>query len=242
MKHIRLSALIFLLSLFVIVPEARCQRVFEFEAFINNIREKREQDQNSLGCHAFTFIQQKTIREDTVTTFIEARGVEYHAINHPLLRTYTQYTVNNTPGEKPAPDTLYQKNMPPSFYTSDFSKFYRLKDLGMDELNGIKLRHLQFIPSSRSMNLMKGEAWIDPETHGIIKMTMEPYPLPYGINLLQIEIYNSYDSEGRVIRYGMHTIQNVIASDKKMEISIWERYTDYIRYPDSLCASIKSHF
>jgi len=242
MKQIKFSALIFLFSLFIFVPEALCQRIFEFEAFINGIREKKEEDQNSLGCHAFTFIQQKTIRDDTVTTFIEARGVEYHAINHPLLRTYTQYLVNNIPNDIPAPDTLYQRNMPPSFYSSNFSQFYKLKDLGMAELNGKKLRHLQFTPASRSLNLMKGEAWIDPDTHGIIKMILEPFPLPYGINLLKIELFNSYDSEGRIIRYGMHTIQNIIASDKKMEISIWERYTDFIRYPDSLCASIKSHF
>jgi hypothetical protein len=242
MKQFKNLSLVFLITLFFITPELHGQRVYEFETFISKIREKKDKDQRSLGCHAFTFIQQQTIREDTVTTRIETRGAEYHSINHPLLRTYSYYAVNDVPGNLPAPDTLYRRIIPPSFYSENYSDYYKIKDLRFDELNGKKLRHLQFVPRSRKLNLMKGEVWIDPETHGIIKMTMEPYPLPHGINLLRIEIYNSYDAEGRVIRYGMHTIQNIIASDKKMEISIWERYADYIRYPDSLCVSLKSHF
>lgn len=242
MKRFKNVTLIFFLTVFFIVPEASAQRIHEFESLIRGIREKREQDQRSLGCHAFTFIQQQTIREDTTITRIEARGIEYHSINHPLIRLYNYYIVNDVPANIPPPDTLYQEKMSPSFYSENTSVFFKLKDLGVDELNGKKMRHLRFTPASRSLNLMQGEAWIDPETYGIIKMTMVPYPLPYGVNHLQIEIFNSYDTEGRVIRYGMHTIQNVIASDKKMEISIWERYTDYIRYPDSLCTSLKSHF
>jgi hypothetical protein len=216
------------------------QRIFELEFFIEKIREKKESDLISLNCYRFMVHREHIIREDTLTTRYIMTGKEYHYRNQPLLRTYDSAWINNHPLRKiPEPDTLLKEEPSPLFYDENFHRYYTIKDRGMTDLNGSDMRHLHFTPVSRKSGLMKGEAWIDPETYGIIKMTLEPYPLPDGMTKMIIDIFNTYDDKDRVIRYGMQSLNHVITSDRKMEIRIRERYTDYENNPKELCDSLK---
>ncbi len=216
------------------------QKILEFESFIEQIRNKRESDAESLNCYSFTVHREQIIREDTLTTHSLLKGKEYHYQKQPLLRIYESARINHqTLAEVPEPDTLLKKDSQPAFYDENFHRYYTLKDLGTDEINGNSMRHIQFAPLPKSSGLMKGEAWIDPESHGIIKMVLQPHPLPAGMTKYAVEIYNTYDDAGRTIRYGMQSVHHIITSDRKMEIRIRERYTDYEEKSETICDSIK---
>lgn len=243
MKHKIPAILILMITLLIPPADLFSQRIYTFEQFLKNVRIKREKDLDSLGCHSFTVLQEQIIREDTTTTRLTLRGREYHSKNQPLVRVYEGFWYNdNAVSAIPDPDTLLLERKPPAFYDENFHTYYMIKDLGTTGLNGEKMRHLEFIPRSRQSGLMKGRAWIDPNTFGIIKMTLEPYPLPDGITKMIIEIFNTYNEKGRIIRYGMQSLNHIITVDKQLEIRIRERYSDYRYHSDSLCDSLNTHF
>jgi len=229
--------------LFLLPNKLFPQRIYAFEQFIENIRIKREKDLQSLGCYMFAFHREQIIREDSLSTRLILRGQEYHFKNQPIVRVYKELRINQSPIDTLLkPDTLLSQKNPPDFYDENFHRYYMIRDLGKTSLNNTEMRLVEFIPRGETSGLMKGRAWIDPKTYGIIKMVLEPHPLPEGLTKMEIEIFNTYDEKGRIIRFGMQSLSHIITVDKQMEIRIRERYNQYKSYPDSLCDSLNTHY
>ncbi|MDK2975749.1 MAG: hypothetical protein PWP06_224 [Candidatus Marinimicrobia bacterium] len=229
--------------LFLLPDKLFPQRIYAFEQFLENVRIKREKDFQSLGCYMFAFHREHIIREDSLSTRMILRGREYHHKNLPIVRVYETLRINGVPVDTLLkPDTLLAQENKPEFYDENFHQYYMIRDLGKTSLNNTEMRLLEFIPRGETSGLMKGKVWIDPKTYGIIKMVLEPHPLPVGFTKMEIEIFNTYDDKGRIIRFGMQSLSHIITVDKQMEIRIRERYSHYERYPDSLCDSLNTHY
>ncbi|KUK55815.1 MAG: hypothetical protein XD77_0257 [Marinimicrobia bacterium 46_47] len=232
-----------IIVLFLLPAKLFPQRIYAFEQFLQNVRIKREKDLQSLGCYKFTFLREQIIREDTLSTLLTFRGQEYHNKNQPIVRMYETLLINGSPVDTLLKaDTLLSRENIPDFYDENFYRYYMIRDLGKASLNNTDMRLLEFIPRGETSGLMKGMAWIDPKTYGIIKMALEPHPLPEGLTKMEIEIFNTYDEKGRIIRFGMQSLSHIITVDKQMEIRIRERYSQYENYPDSLCDSLNTHY
>ncbi|RKY50237.1 MAG: hypothetical protein DRP86_03860 [Candidatus Neomarinimicrobiota bacterium] len=240
----RLHIIIPLLIILMIFPGRLFpQRVHAFEQFLENVRIKRDKDLQSLGCYNFTFLREQIIREDTLNTHLTFMGKEYHYKDRPIVRVYEALRINHLPVDTLLkPDTLMSQENIPEFYDENFHSYYMIRDLGSTALNNKEMRLLEFIPRGGTSGLMQGRAWIDPKTYGIIKMVLEPHPLPEGISKMEIEIFNTYDEKGRVIRFGMQSLSHIITVDKQMEIRIRERYSQYQSHPDSICDSLNTYY
>ncbi|MDD3806924.1 MAG: hypothetical protein PHE86_02645 [Candidatus Marinimicrobia bacterium] len=245
MKHRFFASISLLLILLYNSQSLYAQRIYELENFLNNVRIKRQNDLASLGCHSFSVQQEQIIREDTITTTINLLGREYHKSDQPLVRIYQSLWINRHPVDSlPDADTLFTHQPLPSFYDENFHQYYQIKDLGLVDLNGHEMRQIEFIPQPRyrNHNFLQGKAWIDPKTYGIIKMTLEPFPLPQGITKMTLEIYNTVDKEGRVIRYGMKSLTHINTLDRQMEIQVIECYSEYQTEKSALCDTLTGRY